>query len=272
MIKIKVYKLMNTDIRINMSTLKTLSLLACLIVFATYNVNAKCSDLAQKKVLILVSNVVDMGDEEKHDARNNLWEVAPPFHIFTSHGFEVDFASPKGNEVEFMMDPIGISRYAIKYEGFLVKANASLSPKDLNPDDYWGVFIGGGYGPLFDIASNPALLAIIASIYEAGGIIGSSGHGAGAFANVKLTSGKFLVQGKRIAGFPNSTEQSKTWAKQGTLLPFLVESQLKRNGAIALNKSTLKDKNAVVVDQGIVSTLFLPSAALVAKEMIALYK
>ncbi|MFT5757678.1 MAG: putative intracellular protease/amidase [Alteromonadaceae bacterium] len=224
-----------------------------------------------KKVLILVSNVVDMGDIDKHDARNNLWEVAPPFHIFTSHGFTVDFASPTGEKVEFMMDPLGISSYAIKYEGFLDKANNSLTPLHINPDDYWAVFIGGGYGPLFDIANNKNLLNIIAKIYQAGGVIGASGHGAGAFANVKLTDGNFMVNGKRIAGFPNSTEKSKSWAKEGTLLPFLVESQLLKNGANALNKESLKDKHEVVIDQRIVTTMFLPSAALVAKEMIDLY-
>jgi hypothetical protein len=45
--------------------------------------------------------MIDMGDAEKHDARNNLWEVAPPYHIFVSHGFEVDFVSPNGGKVEF---------------------------------------------------------------------------------------------------------------------------------------------------------------------------
>ena len=114
------------------------------------------------------------------------------------------------------------------------------------------------------------LLDTIAKVYQAGGIIGASGHGAGAFANVKLTNGKFMVRGKRIAGFPNSTEKSKSWAKQGTLLPFLVENQLLKNGANALNKKSLKDKHAVVIDQHIVTTMFLPSAALVAKEMITL--
>ena len=44
-----------------------------------------------KKILIIASNMIDMGDAEKHDARNNLWEVAPPYHIFLSHGYEVDF-------------------------------------------------------------------------------------------------------------------------------------------------------------------------------------
>jgi len=45
---------------------------------------------------------------------------------------------------------------------------------------------------------------------------------------------------------------------------------LNKNGAIAQNKTTLENKEAVVIDQRIVSTMFLPSAALVAKEMIIL--
>jgi putative intracellular protease/amidase len=225
-----------------------------------------------KKVLIIVSNKLDMGDPEKHDARNNLWEVAPPYHIFVSHGFEVDFVSPDGGKVEFMMDPMGISSYTIKYEGFMDKATNSLTPQQIKPDHYWGVYIGGGYGPLFDVADNKSLQSVIAKIYESGGVVGAGGHGAGAFSNVVLSTGKFLVEGKKIAGFPDSTEKTKSWAKQGTLLPFLVESQLNKNGALAQNKQTLKDKRDVVVDQRIVSTMFLPSAALVAKEMIILNK
>ena len=79
-----------------------------------------------------------------------------------------------------------------------------------------------------------------------------------------------MVEGLRVAGFPNSTEKAKSWAKQGTLLPFLVEDKLRENGAIALNKETLNDKNEVVIDQRVVTSMFLPSAALVAKEMINL--
>jgi len=224
-----------------------------------------------KKLLIIASNVTNMGDAEKHDARNNLWEVAPPYHVFVSHGYDVDFASPKGGKLEFMMDPLGISSYTIKYEGFLDKANNSLSPAKVDPDDYWGVYIGGGYGPLFDVANNTELLALMAEIYQDGGIIGSGGHGAGGFANVRLDNGEFLVKDKKVAGFPDSTEKTKSWAKQGRLLPFMVESQLNKNGAIAQNKKTLKDKHQVVIDNRIVSSMFLPSAALVAKEMILLH-
>ena len=223
-----------------------------------------------RKILIIASNLQDMGDIDKHDARNNLWEYAPPYHIFVSHGYSVDFASPAGGIVPFMMDPMGISSYTIKYEGFLDQANSSLKPDQVNPNDYAGVFIGGGYGTLFDVGSNQKLLDIMAKIYERGGVIGSSGHGAGAFANVKLKNGNFLVQGKRVARFPNSTEKEKHWAKQGALLPFLVEDQLRKNGASIINKENIDDKHDVIIDDRIVSTMFLPSAALVAKEMLLL--
>lgn len=244
-----------------------ITIFTSLALFST-NIHAAPS----KKVLIVVSNKVDMGDAEKHDARNNLWEFAPPYHVFLSHGFDVDFVSPQGGKVEFMMDPIGISSYTIKHEGFLEKANSSSSPQQIKPDDYWGVYIGGGYGVMFDVADNKAMHNIISSIYESGGIVGVGGHGSAGIANVTLSNGEFLVKNKKIAGFPNSTEKSKTWAKQGTLLPFLIESQLNKNGALAQNKQTLKNKHAVVTDQRIVSTMFLPSAALVAKEMIMLGK
>lgn len=243
-------------------------IMAMAIILIGFAVSAQASE--GKKILIIASNMKDMGDADKHDARNNLWEYAPPYHIFVSHGYVVDFASPVGGRVPFMMDPIGISSYTIKYEGFLDRANSSLNPDQVNSRNYSAVFIGGGYGTLFDVAANQKLLDIIAEVYESGGVLGSSGHGAGAFANVKLKNGKFLVHGKRVAGFPNSTEEEKSWAKQGTLLPFLVESQLRKNGALAINKENIADKHEVIIDARIVSTMFLPPAASVAKEMLIL--
>jgi putative intracellular protease/amidase len=249
----------------------TITLLFSLLAFSQTDVSSTLTHAGNaKRILIIASNMVDMGDPEKHEARNDLWEYAPPYHVFISHGYDVDFASPLGGPIPFMREPLGISSYTIKYEGFSRKANNSLAPKQVNPGEYTAVFIGGGYGNLFDVASNKDLLGIIAKIYENGGVIGSSGHGAGAFANAKLSSGQPLVKGKRIAGFPSSTEKEKDWAKQGSLLPFLVEERLKEHGAITVNKDNIPDKHDVIIDNRIVSTMFLPSAALVAKEMLIL--
>lgn len=113
-----------------------------------------------------------------------------------------------------------------------------------------------GYGPLFDVVSNKPLLKRMGEIYQNGGVIGSYGHGACSFGNIKLSSGDYLVQGKRVAGFPNSTEKEKSWAKNGTLLPFLAEDQLRKSGAIIVNKDNVTHKHDVISDKRIVSTLF----------------
>jgi putative intracellular protease/amidase len=109
-----------------------------------------------------------MGDPEQHDARNNLWEYAPPFHIFVMHGYEVDFVSPQGGAIEFMMDPLGISSYAIKYENFLGKTENTLRPSQIDEADYQAVYVGGGYGTLFDVAQNEEMMSLIGKIYERG--------------------------------------------------------------------------------------------------------
>ncbi|MBO0330365.1 type 1 glutamine amidotransferase domain-containing protein [[Muricauda] lutisoli] len=229
-----------------------------------------CTNTRNEKgsILIVVSNTEDMGDPEKHFAGNNLWEVAPPYHIFVSHGYQVDFVSPTGGKVPFSMDPIGISSYAIKYENFNGNVENSLTPDLVDYKNYKAVFIGGGYGPLFDVANNENVLAIIADIYENGGIVGGCGHGPGAFANVKLANGDYMVKDKKVTGFPNSTEVTKSWAKEGSLLPVMLEDQLRANGALFQTKSDLNDKHDVVIDKRIVTTMFLPSSAIVAKEMI----
>lgn len=231
-------------------------------------ISCKNEKTEKGRVLFVVSNTEDMGDPEKHFAGNNLWEVAPPYHVFVSHGYKVDFVSPTGGKVPFSMDPVGISSYTIKYENFNSKVENSLTPEQVNYKNYNAVFIGGGYGPLFDVAYDKNILAIIASIYEYGGIVGGCGHGPGAFANVKLSNGDFMVNGVKLTGFPNSTEITKDWAKNGTLLPIMLEDQLRSNGAIFQSKSDLDDKHDVVIDERIVTTMFLPSSAIVAKEMI----
>lgn len=220
----------------------------------------------QARVLIIASNVTEMADGL--DARNNLWEVAPAFHIFRMHDLAVDIASPSGGAVEYLLDPIGISRYAYEFEGFGELSSQTLPAAAINAGDYQAVYFGGGYGLMFDVASDPRLLNTVAQVYENGGVIGGNGHGAAGFANVRLSDGDYLVRGKRVAGYPDSTEREKSWADHGRALPFLLESRLRANGAIAENKQTLTDKHAVVIDQRVVSSMFLPSAAVVAEWMV----
>jgi hypothetical protein len=78
-------------------------------------VSCKNEKTEKGRILIIILNTEDTGDPEKHFAGNNLWEIAPPCHIFISNGYKVDFVSPTGGKVPFSMDPIGISSYTVKY-------------------------------------------------------------------------------------------------------------------------------------------------------------
>src|SRR5687768_3976796 len=122
------------------------------------------ADGAGKKVLMIFSNGAPMGETT---ARNNLWEYAEPHHVFMMHGYTVDFVSPRGGRVPFSLDvdqtdPPGMVSYTIKYEGFRQKADQTLTPEQIKADDYVAVYMGGGAGPMFDVANDQRLLAIVA--------------------------------------------------------------------------------------------------------------
>lgn len=233
-----------------------------------------CADAAGGKILMIFSSGAPMGEAT---AKNNLWEYAEPHHVFVMHGYTVDFVSPRGGRVPFSLDvdetdPPGMVSYTIKYEGFRSKADRTLRPEQIKADEYVGAFIGGGAGSLFDVSNDQRLLASIARIYEKGGVIGAGGHGPGSLGNVKLVNGQYLVAGKRMTGYPNSSEQNSKWTNGGALLPFRVEDRLRERGALFLAKADLADKHDVVIDQRIVTTMFLPSSAIVAQEMINLLR
>src|SRR3989337_3312812 len=131
--------------------MKTPILLRALLIFAT---SASAAGPG-KKVLMIFSSGAPMGETT---ARNNLWEYAEPHHVFVMHGYTVDFVSPRGGRVPFSLDvdqadPPGMGSYTIKYEGFRQKADQTLTPEQIKADDYVAVYMGGGAGPMFDVAN-----------------------------------------------------------------------------------------------------------------------
>jgi hypothetical protein len=75
-----------------------------------------------------------------------------------------------------------------------------------------------------------------------------------------------------VTGYPNSSEQNSKWTNGGALLPFLVEDRLRERGARFVAKTDLADKHDVVIDQRVVTAMFLPSSAIVAQEMVNLLR
>ena len=60
---------------------------------------------------------------------------------------------------------------------------------------------------MWDFPDNKELAAITSKIYENGGVVAAVCHGPAGLVNVKLSNGKYLVEGKKINSFTNSEEK-----------------------------------------------------------------
>src|SRR5260370_30503120 len=98
----------------------------------------------------------------------------------------------------------------------------------MKAEDFDTVFYVGGHGPMWDLAESPASIALIESFYNSGKPVALVCHSPGVLHHV-MYKGAPLVKGKRVTGFTNEEEEEVHLTK---VVPFLVEDELKRLGAI----------------------------------------
>ena len=99
---------------------------------------------------------------------------------------------------------------------------------DVKSDDFDTVFYPGGHGPMWDLAEDPASIALLESFYNSGKPIALVCHAPGVLRHVTY-KGEPLVKGKHVTGFTNGEEEEVKLTK---VVPFLVEDELLRLGAI----------------------------------------
>lgn len=96
------------------------------------------------------------------------------------------------------------------------------------------IFVVGGFGPMWDLATDETSIALIKEFYEADKYVVGLCHGAAAFVNVKLSDGSYLLAGHRVTGFSDLEEEqaiANKVAPDG--IPFDLEKQLnERSGGL----------------------------------------
>lgn len=202
-----------------------------------------------KKILFVVTS---------HDRKGStgestgfyLSEVSHPWEILVNAGYEIDFVSPKGGKAPMdgfnLGDPVNKKFWDdITYR---TKIENTLKPSQVNPEQYIAIHYAGGHGAMWDFSDNEELAKIAAKIYERGGIVSAVCHGPAGLINIKLSNGKFLVDGKKINAFTNEEE---TAVRLDKVVPFLLESKLIERGAI-FEKSGLWQSH-VVNDQRVIT-------------------
>lgn len=81
-----------------------------------------------------------------------------------------------------------------------------MKPSEVKPNDYAAILYAGGHGTMWDFADNVTLAEIAAKIYENKGVVSAICHGPAGLVNIKLSNGKYLVDGKKINAFTNEEE------------------------------------------------------------------
>ena len=60
---------------------------------------------------------------------------------------------------------------------------------------------------MWDLPNNTKIADIATKIYEQNGIVAAVCHGPAALLNIKLSNGKYLIDGKKVNGFSNEEEE-----------------------------------------------------------------
>ncbi len=209
----------------------------------------KKSKNMKKKILFVVTSHDKKGSTGE-DTGYYLGEVSHPWEVLYKAGYEIDFVSPKGGTPPVdgfdLKDPVNKEFWENKE--YKNKIDHSMTPSQVDPKEYSTIFYAGGHGAMWDFADNKELAAIASEIYENGGIVAGVCHGPAGLVNIKLNSGKYLVDGKKINAFTNEEESE---VKLTNVVPFLLENKLKERGA-QFEKSGLW-QNHVVSDQRVIT-------------------
>ena len=185
------------------------------------------------KILMVLTSHDVLGNTGR---KTGFWleEFAAPYFVFKDAGVDVRLASPKGGQPP--IDPKSdlpenqtpaMTRF--KKDAAAQKALANtVRLADVKAEDYDTVFYPGGHGPMWDLAEDPASIALLESFYNSGKPIALVCHAPGVLRHVKY-KGAPLVKGKHVTGFTNGEEEEVHLTK---VVPFLVEDELLRLGAI----------------------------------------
>lgn len=221
-----------------------------------------------ERILFIVSNAHFHGGS-KLPAGVSFSEIVKAYDTFKEAGYTVDFVSPEGGAIplSYINTSTPIHKKYLYNTDFMYTLANTKSPNDIVPARYKAVHYVGGSNAMYGVAENEALQSIAMDVYEKhGGIISSVCHGTAGIVNLKTSDGKYLVEGKRISGYPEAYEaKDREYFKE---FPFLIQKTIEDRGGKFF---VAKRNNAhVEVDGRIVTGQNHLSSPLVAKKMIEL--
>jgi putative intracellular protease/amidase len=214
------------------------------------------------RALIALTSHRQLGDTGR-ETGYYVGEAAEPWDEFRAAGWEVDLVSVAGGEPPVDgRDPDDRTQ-----NEFLATAGVENTARaaDVDPAGYDVIVFAGGHGTMWDFPGDPELARITASIYERGGVVAAVCHGPSALVDLKLSDGRQLIAGKRVAGFTNAEEAAVGLTDH---VPFLLADRLTEAGAVHVPAPDFTEH--VVVDGRLVTGQNPQSARALAKAVVGL--
>jgi putative intracellular protease/amidase len=159
-----------------------------------------------------------------------------PYWEFTERGYEVDVASPDGGglRADSWSDPRDKSGYSaedlislgfINSPDHLKLVEQSKPIAEVELDDYDGILLVGGQGPMYTFFSDERVHQLVASFYEARKVTAVICHATAVLLKTRLSNGKLLVEDKIWTGFANSEERFVDEFVGQRVQPFWIEDE-----------------------------------------------
>jgi putative intracellular protease/amidase len=168
----------------------------------------------QPALLVVVTGADHWTLDDGTEPPTGFWaeELIVPMRAFRDTGIEVTIATPGG--VTPSVDVASLSAEGAVGEDRADELQAELealadelaSPvvlEDVSPEDYDGVFIPGGHGPMEDLAQSPELGALLAQMVDDDKVIAAVCHGPAALLSAQRDDGTWAFAGRELTGFAN---------------------------------------------------------------------
>ena len=183
------------------------------------------------RILVVVTSHGQMGASGKP---TGLWlgEVTHFYEPVAEAGYQIDVVSPQGGKAPVdpnsVSAPDPINAAFIADPALAAKLEETLTPEEVDPDQYVAIYYAGGHGAMWDLVDDPQIARIAARMHADGKPVSAVCHGSAALLNIPGENGERLIAGRQVTGFANEEERMIGLTE---VVPFLLEDELRARGA-----------------------------------------
>ncbi|KAG6556501.1 hypothetical protein Mapa_001827 [Marchantia paleacea] len=185
--------------------------------------------MAGKRILILSTS----HDQLIGGDPTGLWaeELVAPYYIFKEAGAHVDIISVKGGKIPLDEGSLAEGMVTPEVKTFLKEDSLRSYLENTKPvsefkdaaQSYDAIYLPGGHGVCFDVASDKTCISLVESFWAANKVVGAVCHGPCGLVEVKDPSGNPIVKDRTVSGFTNTEEEA---VGKTDKVPFLLETRL----------------------------------------------